>query len=74
MKTLRLHYVTTYTANNVNQYIVQNALFKSTVCFIWESILRQVLCVCLEVCKKTNKFKQSLCNFEPRNGQYFKQL
>ena len=28
MKTLELHYITTYTAN-VNQYIVQNTLFKS---------------------------------------------
>ena len=48
-----------------------NTLFKSSVCFIWESVLRRVLCVCLEVCKK---FKQSLSNFEHWNCQYFKQL
>ena len=73
MKTLRLHYITTA---NVNQYIVQNGCHS----FYWFHKIRPPISVPGEIHlggkkwqKKTNKFKQS-SNFEPWNGQYFKQL
>ena len=57
MKTLRLHYITTYTANNVNQYIVQNALvlYASSGQMSYGGCYVYVLKYATT--KKTNKFK-----------------
>ena len=74
MKILRLHYITTY----CKRKFVQNALFESMLHLGIEhfNLVNRLTCntTVQKMANKTNIFKDSVSNFEPWNGHYFKQL